>query len=246
MTFDDRLTIETPEGVTLELTLAGLGSRFGAAAIDIAIQGIAVLVLVFALTVAGSFAPADLGTFLLGLGAFAVAAVVVGYYLVFETLNGGRTPGKAAFGLRVAALDGTPLTFSAVAVRTLMRLVDFLPAAYAVGAIAIVTNPRNQRLGDLAAGTVVIRDRTPRATPVGEVSGSGVAALGWDVSAVTEDEVALVRRFAARRQGLAPDARHRLASDLFARLRPKVGGVTDLGEEEFLLQILVEKAARAR
>lgn len=241
MHLDDRLSIDTPEGVSIEVTLAGLGSRFGAALVDIAIQGVLLLVLLLALTMAGSTLSGDLSVFLMGVGALALAVIVLGYYIVFEALNGGRTPGKAVFGIRVASVDGAPVGLGAVSLRTLMRLVDFLPAAYAVGAFAIVTNNRNQRLGDMVANTVVIRDRLAAPPPAPRVEGK---ALGWDVSSLNDAEVGLVRRFAARRHDLASEARHRLASDLAARLRSRVAGGERLADEEFLLQILVERDAR--
>lgn len=241
MHLDDRLSIDTPEGVSIEVTLAGLGSRFGAALVDIVIQGVLLLILLLALTMAGSTLAGDLSVFLMGVGALALAVIVLGYYIVFEALNGGRTPGKAVFGIRVASVDGAPVGLGAVSLRTLMRLVDFLPAAYAVGALAIVTNSRNQRLGDMVANTVVIRDRVAAPPSVPRIEGP---ALGWDVSTLNDAELGLVRRFAARRHDLAPEARHRLASDLATRLRPRVAGGDRLGDEEFLLQVLVEKEAR--
>jgi hypothetical protein len=122
-----------------------------------------------------------------------------------------------------------------------MRLIDFLPAAYAVGAVAIVTTSRNQRLGDMVANTVVIRDRVAAPPPASRIEGN---ALGWDVSLLSDAELGLVRRFAARRHDLAPEARDRLASDLATRLRPRVAGGERVGDELFLLQLIVEKEAR--
>lgn len=241
MHLEDRLTIQTPEGVDIELTLAGLGSRLGAALLDAAIQLALVVAVVVALTLAGSALPADLGVFVLGIGALILTGIMVGYYVLFEALGGGRTPGKAAFGIRVATVDGSPLTAVAVVLRTLMRLVDFLPGGYAAGAVSIVVTSRNQRLGDLVAGTVVIRDRKPALSPAAATSAD---RQGWDVSAVTGDEVALIRRFASRREGLTPSARTRLAAELADRLRPRVAGGVDLGDEEFLLQVLTEKESR--
>lgn len=241
MHLDDRLSIDTPEGVSIEVTLAGLGSRFGAALVDIVIQGVLLLILLLALTMAGSTLSGDLSVFLMGVGAVALAVIILGYYIVFEALNGGRTPGKAVFGIRVASVDGAPVGLGAVSLRTLMRLVDFLPAAYAVGAIAIVTNSRNQRLGDMVANTVVIRDRMAASPQVPRIEGK---TLGWDVSSLNDAEFGLVRRFAARRHDLASEARRRLASDLATRLRPRVAGGDRLEDEEFLLQVLVEKEAR--
>jgi uncharacterized RDD family membrane protein YckC len=239
MRLDDRLTIETPEGVSIELTLAGLGSRLGAAVVDITIQAVVLLALVLALTLAGAVVSADLGIFVMGVGTLLIAVVVLGYYLLFEALNGGRTPGKAAFGIRVATVDGRPVTLVAVTLRTLLRLIDFLPFLYATGAVSVVVTAKNQRLGDLVANTVVVRDRqtAPQVPP--PVEGQ---RQGWDVATVTDAEMALVRRYASRRHQLTTEARARLAAETAARLRPKVTGGQALDDEEFLLQLLVEKS----
>lgn len=242
MSLEDRLTIETPEGVSIDVTLAGLGSRMGAAVIDIIIQGVVLIAAVLALTLAGATLSQDLGVFIVGVGTLVLTAVVLGYYLVFEALNGGRTPGKAAFGIRVASADGRPVSFGAVAIRTLFRVIDFLPALYALGAITVMLNDRNQRLGDLVAGTVVVRDRT--GAPASPRESDQTPVEGWDVAAVTEAETALLRRFAARRGDLTPQARQKLAAETAERLRPKVEGGNGLDDETFLMQLLAEKRAR--
>lgn len=169
-----------------------------------------------------------------------------GYDVAFETLASGRTPGKRWTGLRVVRADGGPVTFSTSAVRNLMRLVDGL-FAYAVGVVAILVSARNQRLGDLAAGTVVVRERRAPAeewarhehhVPVEDLR-------TWDVSAVTTEEVATVRRFLDRRAELTAEARGRLAHEFALRLRPKVAGAPDdLPPETFLEHLAAAKAAR--
>lgn len=241
MNLDDRLTIDTPEGVSIDLTLAGLGSRMGAAIIDILIQGAALVAVVLAMTLAGASLDPELGVFLVGVGTLVISVVVLGYYLLFEALNGGRTPGKAAFGLRVAMMDGTPVSLGAIAIRTLLRVIDFLPGLYALGALTIMLTGKNQRIGDLAAATVVVRDRTETQS---QPAVPDRFPAGWDVTGVTDAELTLVRRFTGRRFDLAEDARRNLAADLAGRLRGKVNGGRDLDDEEFLLQLLVEKDSR--
>jgi uncharacterized RDD family membrane protein YckC len=242
MHLEDRMRIDTPEGVSIEVTLAGLGSRLGAALVDLVIQGVLLLALTLALSLAGSVVSGDLGVFLLGIGTLLIAVIVIGYYVVFEALNGGRTPGKAAMGISVATVDGTALSLGAVTLRTLMRLVDFLPAFYAAGALAIAVTPRNQRLGDLVANTIVIRHRIPAAA--GGDPTPAAPLRGWDVSAVTASEVALIRRYLQRRSQLTPEAAGRLASDLAGRLRPRVPAGEELDDRHFLEQVLAEKAGR--
>ncbi len=261
MSYEDRITIQTPEGVDLVLTLAGLGSRFAARIIDELIK-LAIIVALFAGVVslgASSSVPSDLTSDNPASDAvlIAIAVVVVIVFLVnffyevlFETLASGRTPGKRATGLRVVRLDGRPVGFTASAVRNLLRVIDSLPFAYAAGMVCILVTPRNQRLGDLAAGTLVAREvKAAAATSQGPPAGGGPEAVstpqGWDVSAITAEEAAAVRRFLERREGLQEEARHRLASQFAARLSPKVAGAPDqLGAEEFLEALVAAKAAR--
>jgi uncharacterized RDD family membrane protein YckC len=248
---EDRLRIETPEGVDLEVTLAGLGSRTGAAFVDGLIITATLVVLLIGISILGGLADQssdDLYFLIVGIGALASFVLLIGYYLVFESLNGGRTPGKAAFGIRVIKVDGRPLGFGAVAIRNLVRLVDFLPAFYAVGLIAMVSNKRNQRLGDLAAGTVVIRDRKVGAAPATLVDVIDLTVVpAWDVSMVSEEEVGLVRRFAERRKSMQPANRAHLAAVLAGPLRAKIAAPDAPSDDvDFLIRLLAEKVIRER
>jgi uncharacterized RDD family membrane protein YckC len=242
----EQVSIVTPEGITLDLPLAGVGSRFIAAIIDTAIQ-VAILI---ALGLVQAGAP-DNGVLS---AVFIVAAFVLftGYDIAFETLASGRTPGKRVTGLRVVTVTGAPVRFTTSAVRNVMRLIDILPGTYLVGIVSIVATKRNQRLGDLAAGTLVVRERVdahvrPSAawTPVASANDpadAGVVLAGWDVTAVTAEEVATVRRFLERRASLVPEARARLAAELAGRLRPKVATPDDLVDEAFLARVVSAKA----
>lgn len=245
MTFDDRVTIATPEGLDLEIVLAGLGSRFGATLLDLTIQFGAIIALAMALGLGGDSGYVIAAYFVL------VFLVLFAYDIVFETWNQGRTIGKIAAGIRVVRANGQPINFLTSAVRNLIRIVDFLPAFYTIGMIAVVLTPKNQRLGDLAANTYVVRERRARA-PVPARGWAPPATaeapfMTWDVSAVTADEVATVRRFLERRHGLDPAARAQLAWDLATRLRAKVAGVTDHNAptpESFLEGLAAAKSAR--
>jgi hypothetical protein len=133
-------------------------------------------------------------------------------------------------------------------VRNVLRLVDILPGAYLVGMITIIVTRRNQRLGDLAAGTLVVRERTVPPSGGWEARASAMdrAALeAWDATALTAEEVATVRRFLERRATLVSDARARLAAELAGRLRPKVAAPDDVGDERFLEMAIAAKALRS-
>jgi uncharacterized RDD family membrane protein YckC len=233
MEYGDRLSITTPEGVDLELTLAGIGSRFIAASIDLTIE--LAIGAVAALGVLLAFDSDGIRILLLSVGGF---LLLFGYDVAFEVLAGGRTPGKRWTGLRVVRESGAPVTFVTSSIRNVLRLVDVLPIAYGVGMVTVFFNRRNQRLGDLAAGTIVARERhggrqkvptapPPPAAPI-------LSTAGWDTSAITAQELAAVRSFLERRATLAPGARAHLAQTLGDRLRAKVAGAPPLEHEAFL------------
>jgi uncharacterized RDD family membrane protein YckC len=152
MEYEDRLRIATPEGVDLELTLAGIGSRFIAATLDLMVQGTVLLAAAILLGVTGGGAGG------VATAAFAIVSFLVffAYDVLFEVRSRGRTLGKRWTGLRVVRTGGSPVTFVPSSVRNVMRLVDILPLFYAVGMFSIFFTSRNQRLGDLAAGTLVV------------------------------------------------------------------------------------------
>ena len=249
MFYEDRISVATPEGVTLEVTLAGVGSRFVAGVIDQVLRWSLLLALVALLAVLQEDFSSD-GFSGAGTVALIVAIFFVqfGYDVLFETLASGRTPGKRWTGLRVVKKGGTPVGFLASALRNILRIVDSLPGFYLVGILSVMFTANNQRLGDLAAGTIVVRERRQTtalpSSPAASVPAPADSAL-YDVSAVSAEELATVRRFLERRATLAPEARDRLARDMATRLGPKVVGPPRQWEPEAFLEYLVAtKAAR--
>jgi uncharacterized RDD family membrane protein YckC len=238
--FEDRLSIATPEGVEVELTLAGIGSRFIAAGIDVAIQGLVVIALSVLLRPAG-----DAGVAIFTSGVF---ALIFFYDVLFEVLGRGKTPGKRAVGLRVVGPGGRPIALVRSAVRNILRIVDILPGFYFVGMVVIFVTRRNQRIGDLVAGTHVVRDRHGgrwESPAPGQADVDPGPAATWDVSAISADDVATVRSFLERRRELRRQARLALAADLASRLRPRVGGApSSIGDERFLELLVAAKRER--
>ncbi|HEU5243289.1 MAG TPA: RDD family protein [Gaiellaceae bacterium] len=242
MVFEDRLTIETPEGVPLELTLAGVGSRCSSALIDYIFQTIILIALALVLSYGAGLSP--------GASAVSGAFFVVGFFLVFwgydvafEVLNSGQTPGKRMNGLRVVRESGAPVTFGTSAVRNVIRIIDLLPGTYLVGITAILVTRRNQRIGDLAAGTLVIREH--KVLPPEVRISPSIQAPAWDTSAVNQEDLDAVAAFLARRGELAAGARIQIAAELAGRLRPKVGGSTaGHGDEMFLERLVAAKRGR--
>lgn len=241
MRLDDRVTIATPEGLTLDLVLAGLGSRFIARLLDSLIQLLIILALIagVGLTSPPGFVRASVAVLLF--------LVVFLYDVPFEVLGNGRTVGKRAAGIRVVGPLGEPVGFLASSIRTIMRIIDFLPFFYATGAVTIVSNARDQRLGDIAAGTLVVRDRFPglgdrRVAPI-TVPAAAVAA--WDVSALGPDDVATIRHFLDRRLSLRPYVRAYFGNALAHQLAPKVAGAPYGVHPEYLLEgIVIAKQVR--
>jgi len=248
MEYEDRLTIATPEGVEMSLLLAGAASRFVSAIVDILIQGAILIAVAIILGIAGH---AGLGGGGLAVLLWAIISflVVSTYDIFFEVLNSGRTPGKRLNGLRVVRVEGHPVGFLTSAIRNILRVIDFLPSAYLLGAAVILATRKNQRIGDVVAGTLVVRERPgsvrdlPRVPPT-EPDERPYAT--WDTSQITAEELTTVRQFLERRDSIEPSARTELAQTLAERLRPKVTGApADLPGERFLEALVIAKRTRS-
>jgi uncharacterized RDD family membrane protein YckC len=153
----DDLVVSTPERVAFQYEIAGIGSRFLAQLIDvIAISLIQLVITILAASLAGLFNAGQLALLVELILSFILLA---GYFLISEAAMNGQTVGKRAVRLRVVGDQGEPLTIGQAMVRNFIRIVDFLPAFYAVGILVMFANRRAKRLGDFAAGTLVVRDR---------------------------------------------------------------------------------------
>ena len=239
----------TPEAVALEFRTANIGSRILAFFLDWLVVGAGIVVLLLAIALIGSVAGSDLPEWLgLALVLVLLPCWYLGYFIAFETLWRGRTLGKAALGLRVVTREGAPVRFRHAAVRALVGLVDFYLGLGFFAVVFILFSRNNQRLGDLAAGTLVVRERRaplPAAPPTAPDFAVADRYAAWDVSGVTSFELVTVRRFLERRWQLDPSARGRLGWELAERLRPKVAGAPpDLHPEQFLEGLATAKAAR--
>jgi uncharacterized RDD family membrane protein YckC len=165
---DTLLRVETPENVEIEYELAGPAARMAAYVIDLLVRIGLFLALsmitgwILDATELGESALQDIVNGILLVGVFVLEW---GYPTLFEAYRRGRTPGKSSVGLRVIRTNGTPISFADAAIRNLLRAVDALPLPYGCGLVSMLISPRFQRLGDLAAGTVVIWDRRVRSTP---------------------------------------------------------------------------------
>jgi hypothetical protein len=170
-----------------------------------------------------------------------------GYYIAFEMLWNGQSPGKRAIGLRVVREGGRPITFVSSAIRNLIRIVDFLPAFYGIGVVVMFVDRRARRLGDLAGGTLVIKER--RGITLESLSASNtdvplpVARPGEpapqptlpNVHLLNDQDYNLVQEFLRRRDELGSEARKRLGAQLASGLQARLG-LRQEGEAERFLQ----------
>lgn len=234
MQYEDLITIPTPEGIELDYALAGAGSRFLAELVDIILRLVVLGALLAVLAALGSKNTAA--------RVVAIVAAFLAWFMydiVFEVWGGGRTPAKRWSGLRVVKAGGQPVGLGASAARTLLRIIDQWATLGLLGMLLISVTGRNQRLGDLAGGTIVLRERRPaKARP--ETAGVPTAEPGLDVTRVTASDVATLRDFLARRDSLATEARARVAQALADGLAGKVGGLPPGGlPAERLLEAVV-------
>ena len=214
------LTVETPENIELRLPLAGFGPRFLALVLDSIIQTIAAIVLMVV-----AFAVAA-GTSLVSPGASALFIVVaillcmlvatIGYYIVFESIWNGQTPGKRVTGIRVVKRGGLPLSTQDVVVRNLVRIVDYLPTHYLVGLVSFFTSSNQQRLGDLVADTAVIREFSSR-QPYHWV-GYAAYSPGQGERALLPQFNYVIGQYLVRREKLALDVQLRLTERIILAL----------------------------
>lgn len=152
---DSELVVSTPERVSFGYQVAGLGTRAIAQLLDLLIVAAVLIVLSIASGALAVYIDPTIGNVMLIIGAF---VVVFGYFWASEAMWSGQTLGKKAFRLRAVGDRGEPLTWLQAGIRNIVRIVDFLPYGYGVGAIVLFANGKGKRLGDLAAGTIVVKD----------------------------------------------------------------------------------------
>jgi uncharacterized RDD family membrane protein YckC len=227
---DTDLVVATPERVSFDYQVAGLGTRAIAQLLDLLILGGVLLGVLFAAIAVGQTGLTTVAVLLAIGGAF---VVIFGYFWTCEAFWSGQTVGKKVFRLRAVGDRGEPMTFFQAGIRNIVRIVDFLPYAYGVGIIVLFVNGKGKRLGDLAAGTIVVKDSDY--TALWQLAGAQrpVAPVATDqpvtLAPATPAEVQLrrldpeLRRFVAsyarRRQGLPLALRAQLAGQVQGNLK---------------------------
>ncbi|MBN1977042.1 MAG: RDD family protein [Anaerolineae bacterium] len=255
---DYHLSIDTPENVIFDYNVSGIGSRFLAALVDtliiIILQIIVLLAAILAMTPSINLASWDSTVpawvfAVLGLISF---ALLWGYYIFFEVLWNGQSPGKRWIGLRVIRTDGTPITFTESTIRNLVRLVDFLPAYYGIGVVTMFIDAQSRRLGDLAAGTLVVYDRpivtleSLQAKPKWSEKTQTPTTTDIDlpIERLTDRDIQMVEDFLDRQYEFAksPNTRaavaHRIAQALLRRMEVDAEQTGVRTTEELILAVV--------
>ncbi len=246
------ITVRTPEAIAFSYELAGLGSRFLALLIDLMIQGVTFFVFVFAVSLATPKATvlareAHLNqhwllSTLIAVGVLIVFSIFFGYFIVFEAVWNGQTPGKRLVGIRVVRDGGYPIELLDSSLRNLVRVLEATIGFYAMSVVSMLLSSENKRLGDYAAGTIVVRDRALEVTTPGSWLRSTTkdsSAIGSDALAgLSTDELLLVDRYVARKATLEPAAAQTTAAKIAAVVRPKLHGeLATLSDDELLMKI---------
>jgi uncharacterized RDD family membrane protein YckC len=265
ITKEETLIIETPERVPLHFALASIGNRFLACAFDHALQTltIALLYIIF-INIANSFSYTGMS----GAPKWAIVLLIIigffiwtSYFIVFEWLWNGQTPGKRWLKLRVIREDGRPITFLEAFLRNLLRIVDILPIPfYSIGLICVFVSQRDQRVGDMVAGSVVVRERETEAPSFNQVFDAPVfdsalrrsfkpVEFTAEIGLLTEREIEVVETFLRRRFDLPDQARMwmawRVSTPILYKLRPGYD-LSTFTYEGFLEELLHRYHARNR
>ena len=238
---EDILVIETPERVPLHFALASIGNRFIACAIDHTIQALAIGLIGLSAFILMSFpsveqAVSSAPKWVLAVMILVLFLILAGYFAFFEWAWSGQTPGKRWLKLRVLREDGRPITFWEAAVRNLLRTLDMMPAPfYSIGLISVFSTTRDQRIGDMVAGTVVVREREAEAPEFSQVFATPVSDPALrrsfkpvnftaSLNSVTDSEIQVVETFLRRRWDLADVPRQwmawRVSLPILFKIRP--------------------------
>lgn len=241
--------IVTPEAVVLEFETAGLASRLLSGFVDAVIQVLVLVVVLFA-----AFGLSEAGLELGGLGSASTYVLlfllVFGYPTAFETLWRGRTPGKALLGLRVVTIEGGPIRFRHAAIRAILGVFDKFVGSGLVGVVAVLVTRRNQRMGDLVGGTIVLRERSgaraPSAVRFSAPPGLESFVASLDVARLGHEDYGTVRSFLLRAPSLSPAARTHLAAQVAGPIAARLSSTPPAGLPAEVFLVCVAAAHQAR
>lgn len=241
---DRTVSVRTPESIAFSYELAGLGSRFLAVAFDMLVQFAILAAIVWGVFLLAAYAPhakTTVANRTVESAAYAIVWAVIfvvffGYFIVFEGFGNGQTPGKKLLGIRVVRDGGYPIDIGASFIRNLVRAGEFALAFYAVSAVSTILSPENKRLGDMAAGTIVVRDSPSKNLTAFLQQAQEQPSHRFAM--LTDEEHAVIARFMARRSGMDPVHRRSLAAQIVERVRTRVSSDLQRLDDEELIERL--------
>lgn len=254
---DDRIRIDTPEQISLDLPLAGIGSRFMAIAVDTLIQILLYIAATFAMVGLAKYGPslpswasALPGSWLPALMILFVFCIYWGYFAFFEIIWKGQTPGKRLAKIRVIKNSGRGINVYEAIGRNLLRVIDWLPGLYIVGIITMMISRQNQRLGDHLVGSIVVHEKRTEEFRPDWTSLTENSPSDPQLSSLTSDELVLIETYLQRRETLEFGFRDATAQKIAARITNKTGveRPADQSLDDFLQSVArkVRDSARLR
>ena len=246
---EERFQVNTPENISFSFDVAGIGSRFMAALVDIVIYGVlSIAAGAVTLQVVNRLDDENLISVITAIYTGMDFLMYWGYYILFEIIWGGQSPGKRLLKLRVVRLDGTPAGAGQIVMRNIGRLVDIFPGFYAVGIITMFLNDQSRRLGDLAAGTLVVRESQPvtltqLSSPAYVVTLSDKAraeAATLPLNRLRREQLQVVQEFIQRRATMGEPQRTRLAMQIGLAVARQMDVLppTHPAQAEYLLELI--------
>jgi uncharacterized RDD family membrane protein YckC len=236
MEWTDNVNIETPEQIDVSLEVAGAGSRFVARVYDWVVKLVIAVLIILALWgvvywLGSQGMSQAVGLLLVAICGALYFCFFMGYEIYFEVHNNGQTPGKKIAGIRVIREGGAPVDFTSSCIRNLLALVDFLPFFYLLGGLLVLLNVKGQRLGDMAAGTIVIRERSldllPKPTKeVEQLASENLTFTAEQLAACAPGDRHILRSFFQRFRQLETRPRYQLAQRLAGEFQRKINHET--------------------
>jgi uncharacterized RDD family membrane protein YckC len=243
----DKLTIDTPEQVHLEFTLANIGSRFMAVLLDTIIQVLVYLALFLILTVVlqvNLAISSNYSVWILAIYILINFCIYVGYYAVFEVLWRGQTPGKRWAGIRVIKDSGRPINGFEAITRNAIRIIDQIPGIYAIGIVTMLLNSKNKRLGDFVAGTLVVHEKRVKESELFfNTSETKTDATLYQAGKLGIQEIELIETFLSRRLDIPPEVRRQNGVRIAEMIGSKLGidPATRPADNENFLELVVKE-----
>ncbi len=251
---DEFLNIDTPENVAFGYEVVGIGSRFIAGIVDSAIIGAILTAVALIIVLTASPFDGDNGTLISAIGLFLFFVILWGYYIFFEMSWNGRSPGKRMAGLRVIKRDGTPITLSESIIRNLLRTIDSLPAFYGVGIVSMFIDGQSRRLGDIMAGTLVVRDneditlenintKSGRRTLMSAPRQVADGIREWPVHKLNDDDIRLAEDFLQRRYEIknANDLAYKIARRLMKKMELPASEMVFMSDAIYSLDTIIRQ-----